>query len=141
MQLVFLAKQLSRLDYRVNLRDGHTFTHEGSGTTFGKNPKTPLELLMVAITPLTNLLFELYSSVKLVPSIKLSNITHVPVILKHVKKNKLKLEKQRGEGRQKRGSPRERERESSLSIGVPLATTKKREFSLIHNALSLYPNN
>ena len=119
MQLVFLAKQLSRLDYRVNLRDGHTFTHEGSGTTFGKNPKTPLELLMVAITPLTNLLFELYSSVKLVPSVKLSNINHVPIIRKHMKKTiiyKLKLEKQRGEGRQKRGSPREREREREFSL-------------------------
>ena len=59
MQLVFLAKQLSGLDYRVNLCDGRTFTHEDLGTTFGKNPKTPPELLMVVITPLTNLLFEL----------------------------------------------------------------------------------
>ena len=45
MRLVFLAKKLSRLDYNVNFCDGCTFTHEGSGTTFGKNPKTPLEFL------------------------------------------------------------------------------------------------
>ena len=38
------------------------------------------EFLVVAITPLTNLLFELYLSVKLVPSVKLSNVTHVPII-------------------------------------------------------------
>ena len=80
MQLVFLAKQLSGLHYSVNICDGRTFTHEDSGTTFGKNPKTLLELLVVAITTLTNLLFELYSSVKLVPSVKLSNVTHVPII-------------------------------------------------------------
>ena len=47
--IVFLAKQLRRLDYSVNLCDGRTFTHKGSGTTFGKNPKTPFEFLFYEV--------------------------------------------------------------------------------------------
>ena len=49
MQLVFLAKQLSGLDYSVNFCDGRTSTHEGSGTTFGKNPKTPFVFLFYEV--------------------------------------------------------------------------------------------
>ena len=49
MRLVFLAKQLSRLDYSVNLPDGRIFTHEGLGTIFGKNPKTPFEFLFYEV--------------------------------------------------------------------------------------------
>ena len=62
--------------------------------------------------------------------------------MKTREKKQIEIRKTKRRGAAKEGfSKRERERESSLSIGVPLATTKKREFSLIHNALSLYPNN
>ena len=49
MRLVFLAKQLLGLDHSVNLRDGHTFIHEDSGTIFEKNPKTPFEFLFYEV--------------------------------------------------------------------------------------------